>query len=104
MKKNGLFVFHPEEILEKAGTVLAAAEEDGLNIVNVYVVNKLGLSDSRQFSFFFQATDPLLEEGWPKNYGIVSAIEKAYVNFGNVGYPIEAKHGGVRISKMERLC
>lgn len=101
VKKNGLFVFHPEEILEKAGTVLAAAEEDGLNIVNVYVVNKLGLSDSRQFSFFFQATDPLLEEGWPKNYGIVSAIEKAYVNFGNVGYPIEAKHGGVRISKME---
>lgn len=101
VKKNGLFVFHPEEILEKAGTVLAAAEEDGLNIVNVYVVNKLGLSDSRQFSFFFQATDPLLEEGWPKNYGIVSAIENAYVNFGNVGYPIEAKHGGVRISKME---
>lgn len=101
VKKNGLFIFHPEKILEKVGTVLAAAEEDGLNIVNVYVVNKLGLSDSRHFSFFFQATDPLLEEGWPKNYGIISAIENTYVNFGKVGYPIEVKHGGVRISKME---
>lgn len=101
VKKNGLFIFHPEEILEKVGAVLAAAEEDGLNIVNVYVVNKLGLSDSRHFSFFFQATDPLLEEGWPKNYGIISAIENTYVNFGKVGYPIDVKHGGVRISKME---
>lgn len=98
---RGLFVFRPEEILAKAGTTLSAAEEDGLNIVNVYAENGLGLSDSRQFSFFLQATEPLLEEGWPKNYALVSAIGKAHVLFGNLAYPFEPKHGGVRISRME---
>lgn len=99
--KRGEFIFRPEEILEKAGTSLSAAEEDGLNIVNVYVVNKLGLSDSREFAFFFKATDWLLEEGFPENGAMVSSLGNPFVYFGTLAYPVKVKHGGVRISKWE---
>ncbi len=99
--KRGEFVFRPEEILEKAGTTLSAAEEDGLNIVNVYVVNKLGLSDSREFAFFFKATDWLLEEGFPENGAMVSSLGNPFVYFGTLAYPVKVKRGGVRISKKE---
>ena len=88
VKENGLFIFRPNDYAEKAGIGLSGGvEEDGPNIVNVFVTNRIGQKSHHKFTFFWQATDPLIEENWPKSYATISKLDtvRAYVN--NLGYP-----------------
>ncbi|MBO4783164.1 MAG: hypothetical protein J5521_00250 [Lachnospiraceae bacterium] len=88
VKENGLFIFRPKDFAEKAGIGLpGGVEEDGPNIVNVFVTNRIGQKSHHKFTFFWQATDPLIQENWPKSYATISKLDtvRAYVN--NIGYP-----------------
>lgn len=88
VQKNGLFTFRPRTYAEKAGIGLeGGVEEDGPNIVNIFITNKIGRKSNHKFAFFWQATDPLIEENWPKSYATISKLDtvRAYVN--NLGYP-----------------
>ena len=87
--------------MHSSDTQLAEAEEDGLNIVNLYVENNLGKSDSRQFSFYFQATDPLIEEGWPASNATVSRMNEAFISYGDLNYHHLVTGGSLKIYKIE---
>lgn len=98
--KYGNFILRPEPILEKEGTKLAAAEQGGFNVVNLYVENNLGLSDGRQFTFFFQETDPLIEEGWPASYETVSRMDEAFISFNELKFDLKVTSGMLKIHKV----
>ena len=101
--KYGNFILPLKEVLHlhSSDTQLAEAEEDGLNVVNLYVENNLGKSDSRQFSFYFQATDPLIEEGWPASNATVSRMNEAFISYGDLNYHHLVTGGSLKIYKIE---
>lgn len=101
--KYGNFILSLDKVLKmySSTTVPAEAEEDGLNVVNLYVENNLGKSDSRQFSFYFQATDPLIEEGWPTSNAIVSRMGEVFISYGDLNYHHLVTGGSLKIYKIE---
>lgn len=90
---DGIFRLNLEEVktLYRASTntdfVLASIQEDGPNLVSFYLVNKFGKTAKQQFSYYFQATTPYIQEGWPKNLQVVSGLDSIDVYIGNLGNP-----------------
>lgn len=100
--ERGLFVFDPKVYLDKTKNklLLSAMEEDGPNVVNIVVENKLGYVSNQQFSYIFKATSPLLEEGWPRNYDKVSQFDEASIYMNDLGYGDQISSVGLRIAKI----
>ena len=92
VRKDGLFVFRPKEILnmgvvdKKDSTYLSAIQEDGANSVSIYVVNKAGYANNQRITFRFQAVDYLVEEGWPKSFERVSKMNIVDIYSNDLGY------------------
>ena len=107
VRSDGIFIFRPEEIMDRynsrttSGDVakLAAIQEDGANVVNIYTMNKVGYSTNQQFSYRFEATDPLVEEGWPTLNAVVSDLREVYAYFNNLNYLRDVKSVGLRIAR-----
>ena len=85
VRKDGLFVFRPKEIfdlkLDGKEHLLSSIQKEGPNMVHLYIVNKLGLSGSSEFTYLFESTPPLLESGWPKSFSVLSRVDKPYVYY-----------------------
>lgn len=101
--KDGLFVFDPEKWLDmtKDKILLGAMEEDGANVVNVVVVNKIGRVSNQQFSYMFRATALKMDELWPRNFDKVSEFDEASIHIDDYGYDKEIKNIGLRIAQMD---
>lgn len=89
-----------KELYKKATNedfVLASVQEDGPNLVSIYLVNKFGKTASQQFSYYFQATTPYIQEGWPKNLQVVSGLDSVDVHVSNLGNPYRVTNATVKL-------
>lgn len=105
---RGLFVFRPELVLKKDSLKhpndsygLGGLQEDGVNIVYVTAMNKLGRTGSVQMPYFFRATDLNLGEGWPKSNEEVSYLKHVYAFMNNVGIPYNLVQAGLKVTRMD---
>ena len=85
IRADGLFVFHPKDFfdlkLDGEEHLLSSIQKEGPNMVNVYVVNKLGLTDAKEFTYLFESTPPLLEPGWPRSFTRLSRVDNPYIYY-----------------------
>lgn len=85
IRADGLFVFHPKDFfdlkLDGEEHLLSSIQKEGPNMVNVYVVNKLGLTDAKEFTYLFESTPPLLEQGWPRSFTRLSRVDNPYIYY-----------------------
>jgi hypothetical protein len=85
IRADGLFVFHPKDFfdlkLDGEEHLLSSIQKEGPNMVNVYVVNKLGLTDAKEFTYLFEPTPPLLEPGWPRSFTRLSRVDNPYIYY-----------------------
>ena len=91
--KNGLFIFRPKDILnmdpdKSIPHVITEIQNEGPNMVTMSVINKLGMTAYIQFSYFYQSTPTLLEEGWPKSFDILSQLNQVFVKYHNLENPV----------------
>lgn len=106
---KGIFIFRPEEVIKKYNALYgdedpsapSAIQEDGINLVTIYMVNKIGLSRSQRFSYIFKATDPVLDAGWPMPMEVVSNFKDFYAYFNNVAYSTDIESVGLRVSRAD---
>ena len=107
---NGLFVFRPMDIIEKANLQISdvnkqyahnKVQPEGPNLVSVSLTNMIGLSASHQFSFYYIATKPVLREVWPTLMQTVSGLDDVAITAQNGGDPYKFVSGKVRLIKVE---
>ncbi len=81
--RDGLFSFRPEDFFARKVDgkehLLSAIQQEGPNKVGVYVVNKLGMTGNAEFTFLFESTPPLLEEGFPESFMTLSKVDFPYI-------------------------
>lgn len=85
VRSDGLFVFRPKEFFDLGfggeEHLLSSIQKEGPNMVNLYVVNKLGMTGTADFTYLFESTPPLLEQGWPRAFATLSRIDNPYIYF-----------------------
>lgn len=85
IRSDGLLVFRPKDVLDMKldgkEHVLVSLQKEGPNMVQVYVVNKMGLSESAEFTYFFESTPPLMEAGWPVSSALLSRADNPYITY-----------------------
>lgn len=85
VRSDGLFVFRPKEFFDldfdDEEHLLSSIQKEGPNMVNLYVVNKLGMTGTAEFTYLFESTPPLLEQGWPRAFATLSRIDNPYIYF-----------------------
>ncbi len=108
IKPNGLFVFRPQKVIDMYNAKypndkyeLAGIQEDGVNIIHVSAMNKVGRTCAAQMPYFFQATKLLLEEGWPRTSDELSDLNYVYSFVNNLNYPYNLTDAGLRISRVD---
>lgn len=100
--ERGFFVFRPEQALKKDNSYgMAGLQGDGVNIIHVTAMNKLGLTGSVQIPFFFRATEFNLGEGWPRSNEEVSNLKRVYAFVNNVGYPYNLIRAGLKVMRTD---
>jgi len=100
--ERGFFVFRPEQALKKDNSYgMAGLQGDGVNIIHVTAMNKLGLTGSVQIPFFFRATEFNLGEGWPRSNEEVSNLKRVYAFVNNVGYPYNLIRAGLKVMRKD---
>ncbi|WP_407442804.1 LamG-like jellyroll fold domain-containing protein [Fibrobacter sp.] len=103
VEKNGLFVLRPQKLLDldkNKGLVhnLSEVQSEGPNVVRVIVTNKIGLTTSVDFSYYFMSTKSLVEEGWPKSFDILSQLKQVYITYHNLFNPQVVTTAKVKLS------
>lgn len=105
---RGVLIFRPSQVLDKYNAKfpndkygLGGLQEDGVNIINMSAMNRLGRSGSVQMPYFFRATELNLQEGWPKSNDEVSSLKHVYSFMNNVGYPYNLVQTGLKVTSME---
>lgn len=108
--KNGQFkISLNQDVLDKVNrklkkndkVTLSALEEDDVNVLYVSMMNKLGFVGSQKLSFYFQATDILFEEKFPKSFDVISSLEEISGTLNNLDYPIVANSAYAKISRLD---
>lgn len=106
--ERGYVVFRPEQVLKKDSVKhpkdfydLGGLQEDGVNIISVAAMNKLGWVGSAQIPFFFRATEFNLGEGWPRSNEEVSNLKRVYAFINNVGYPYNLIRAGLKVMRKD---
>ncbi|MBO7551388.1 MAG: hypothetical protein J6T62_07685, partial [Fibrobacter sp.] len=109
--KNGLFVFRPQDIIDKYNDIhkndpsfnsyeMGGLMEDGANIIYIAVMNKVGKLTSAKFPFFFKATDFNASAVWPMDFARISHLGTVSVKVNNEGYDqYELTSVGVKVSR-----
>ncbi|MCQ2107642.1 MAG: hypothetical protein MJZ05_02645 [Fibrobacter sp.] len=96
VNEMGLFVLRPMRLIELANSKITddnkkffpnKLQPEGPNLVTATLTNAMGMVAAQQFSFYFQATLPLLKEGWPTYLQTVSSLKDMYITASNQGDP-----------------
>lgn len=106
--ERGGVVFRPEQVLKKDSLKhpndsygMAGLQGDGVNIIHVTAMNKLGLTGSAEIPFFFRATEFNLGEGWPRSNEEVSNLKRVHAFINNVGYPYNLIRAGLKVMRKD---
>ena len=106
--ERGFFIFRPDQVLKKDSLKhpedsygKAGLQGDGVNIIHVTAMNKLGLTGSVQIPFFFRATEFNLGEGWPRSNEEVSNLKRVHAFINNVGYPYNLIRAGLKVIRKD---
>ena len=75
VQKNGTFDFDASDVYDN----LLQIQKDNQNVVNVYTVNKVGLTNTQRFYYLFKATADLVEPGWPMRDVAVTRVDSFHL-------------------------